>query len=183
MRILEGDKERIQVYNGVVIARSGQGPREMFTVRRIVQGEGVERKFPLQSPRIADIVVKRSGKVRRAKLYYLRARLGQGRPPQGAVHQHHDHDRGQGRQGRAPARREPPRKRKPKADGSVAYLNRLIPPGLILIDASTWSSERRRSWSVAAVPSKKSPQTLLTLPLREALSFAMGVTDGCFGRP
>jgi len=76
VRILEGDKERIQIYNGVVIARSGQGPREMFTVRRIVQGEGVERKFPLQSPRIADIVVKRSGKVRRAKLYYLRGRSG-----------------------------------------------------------------------------------------------------------
>jgi large subunit ribosomal protein L19 len=76
VRIMEGDKERIQIYNGVVIARSGQGPREMFTVRRIVQGEGVERKFPLQSPRIAEIVVKRSGKVRRAKLYYLRARSG-----------------------------------------------------------------------------------------------------------
>jgi large subunit ribosomal protein L19 len=76
VRILEGDKERIQVYNGVVIARSGQGPREMFVVRRIVQGEGVERKFPLQSPRITDIVVKRSGKVRRAKLYYLRERSG-----------------------------------------------------------------------------------------------------------
>jgi large subunit ribosomal protein L19 len=76
VRILEGDKERIQVYNGVVIARSGQGPREMFVVRRIVQGEGVERKFPLQSPRITDVVVKRSGKVRRAKLYYLRERSG-----------------------------------------------------------------------------------------------------------
>jgi large subunit ribosomal protein L19 len=76
VRILEGDKERIQIYNGVVIARSGSGPREMFVVRRIVQGEGVERKFPLQSPRIADITVKRSGKVRRAKLYYLRDRSG-----------------------------------------------------------------------------------------------------------
>jgi large subunit ribosomal protein L19 len=76
VRILEGDKERIQIYNGVVIARSGSGSREMFTVRRIVQGEGVERKFPLHSPRIADIVVKRSGKVRRAKLYYLRQRSG-----------------------------------------------------------------------------------------------------------
>lgn len=72
VRILEGDKERIQIFNGVVIARSGAGPREMIVVRRIVQGEGVERKFPLHSPRIADIVVKRSGKVRRAKLYYLR---------------------------------------------------------------------------------------------------------------
>ena len=76
VRILEGDKERIQIYNGVVIARSGSGSREMFTVRRIVQGEGVERKFPLHSPRIADVVVKRSGKVRRAKLYYLRQRSG-----------------------------------------------------------------------------------------------------------
>jgi large subunit ribosomal protein L19 len=75
-RILEGDKERIQIYNGVVIARSGSGTREMFVVRRIVQGEGVERKFPLHSPRIANIVVKRSGKVRRAKLYYLRERSG-----------------------------------------------------------------------------------------------------------
>lgn len=76
VRILEGEKERIQIFNGVVIARSGGGPREMFVVRRIVQGEGVERKFPVHSPRIADIVVKRSGKVRRAKLYYLRDRVG-----------------------------------------------------------------------------------------------------------
>jgi large subunit ribosomal protein L19 len=72
VRILEGEKERIQIFNGVVIARSGTKTREMFVVRRIVQGEGVERKFPIHSPRIADIVVKRSGKVRRAKLYYLR---------------------------------------------------------------------------------------------------------------
>ena len=76
VRILEGEKERVQIFNGVVIARSGSGSREMFVVRRIVQGEGVERKFPLHSPRIADIVVKRSGKVRRAKLYYLRGRSG-----------------------------------------------------------------------------------------------------------
>ena len=72
VRILEGDKERIQIFNGVVIAKSGVKTREMFVVRRIVQGEGVERKFPLHSPRIATVVVKRSGKVRRAKLYYLR---------------------------------------------------------------------------------------------------------------
>ena len=76
VRILEGEKERVQLFNGVVIARSGVKTREMFVVRRIVQGEGVERKFPLHSPRIADIVVKRSGKVRRAKLYYLRQRSG-----------------------------------------------------------------------------------------------------------
>jgi large subunit ribosomal protein L19 len=75
-RILEGEKERIQVFTGVVIARSGTGTREMFTVRRIVQGEGVERKFPLHSPRIAKIVSQRSGQVRRAKLYYLRERTG-----------------------------------------------------------------------------------------------------------
>jgi large subunit ribosomal protein L19 len=75
-RILEGDKERIQIFNGVIIARSGSGTRAMFVVRRIVQGEGVERKFPLHSPRIAKIEVKRSGIVRRAKLYYLRDRIG-----------------------------------------------------------------------------------------------------------
>jgi len=75
-RILEGEKERIQVFTGVVIARSGSGTREMFAVRRIVQGEGVERKFPLHSPRIAKIEVKRAGVVRRAKLYYLRDRVG-----------------------------------------------------------------------------------------------------------
>ncbi len=75
-RILEGEKERIQIFNGVVIARAGTGLRETFTVRRIVQGEGVERKFPLHSPRIAKIDVKRKGIVRRAKLYYLRDRVG-----------------------------------------------------------------------------------------------------------
>jgi large subunit ribosomal protein L19 len=76
LRILEGQKERIQVYNGVVIARRGDGMREMFTVRRIVQGEGVERQFPVHSPKIAKIEVKRTGVVRRAKLYYLRDRVG-----------------------------------------------------------------------------------------------------------
>ncbi len=75
-RILEGEKERIQIFNGVVIAKSGSGTRETFTVRRIVGGEGVERKFPLHSPKIAKIEVKRSGIVRRAKLYFLRDRIG-----------------------------------------------------------------------------------------------------------
>lgn len=75
-RILEGEKERIQIFSGVVIARSGAGTREMFVVRRIVQGEGVERKFPIHSPRVAKIEVKRAGVVRRAKLYYLRERVG-----------------------------------------------------------------------------------------------------------
>lgn len=77
-RILEGEKERIQIFTGICIARSGSGTREMFTVRRIIQGEGVERKFPLHSPRIAKIEVQRSGVVRRAKLYYLRDRVGKG---------------------------------------------------------------------------------------------------------
>src|SRR5687768_5956767 len=75
-KILEGDKERIQIFSGTVIARSGGGTREMFTVRRIVSGEGVERKFPLHSPKIAKVDVKRSGIVRRAKLYFLRNRVG-----------------------------------------------------------------------------------------------------------
>jgi large subunit ribosomal protein L19 len=75
-KILEGDKERIQIFSGVVIARSGSGTREMFTVRRMVANEGVERKFPLHSPRIAKIEVKRGGVVKRAKLYFLRGRSG-----------------------------------------------------------------------------------------------------------
>ncbi len=75
-KILEGNKERIQVFTGTVIARSGGGSREMFTVRRIVAGEGVERKFPVHSPRIAKVEVKRSSVVRRAKLYFLRDRVG-----------------------------------------------------------------------------------------------------------
>ena len=76
VRILEGDKERIQPFAGLVIARSGSGTREMFTVRRVVQGEGVERTFPLHSPKIAKVEVKRRGIVRRAKLYFLRDRVG-----------------------------------------------------------------------------------------------------------
>ena len=75
-KILEGEKERIQVFRGVVIGRSGSGTREMFTVRRTVAGEGVERKFPLHSPRVAKVEVQRSGVVRRAKLYFLRNRVG-----------------------------------------------------------------------------------------------------------
>jgi len=75
-KILEGAKERIQIFTGVVIAKSGSGTREMFTVRRIVSGQGVERKFPLHSPRIVKVEVKRSSVVRRAKLYFLRERSG-----------------------------------------------------------------------------------------------------------
>jgi large subunit ribosomal protein L19 len=73
---LEGQKERIQIFSGTVISRRGEGMRECFTVRRLVQGEGVERVFPLHSPKIAKVEVKRTGRVRRAKLYYLRERVG-----------------------------------------------------------------------------------------------------------
>jgi large subunit ribosomal protein L19 len=75
-KILEGEKERIQVFTGTVIAKAGSGMNETFTVRRIVAGEGVERKFPLHSPRVDKVVVKRSSVVRRAKLYFLRDRVG-----------------------------------------------------------------------------------------------------------
>ncbi|MHC4442467.1 MAG: 50S ribosomal protein L19 [Planctomycetota bacterium] len=79
VRIIEGDKERIQPYTGVVIARRGKGMSETFTVRRIVNNEGVERVFPLHSPKITGVDVVRSGHVRRAKLYYLRDRVGKSR--------------------------------------------------------------------------------------------------------
>jgi len=75
-RIKEGDKERIQVFTGTVIARKGRGINETFTVRRIVNNEGVERIFPLHSPNVVDIKPIRSGKTRRAKLYFLRQRTG-----------------------------------------------------------------------------------------------------------
>ena len=76
VRIKEGDRERIQAYEGVVIGRSGGGLQESFTVRKISFGEGVERTFPLLSPNVDSIEVKRRGVVRRAKLYYLRDRRG-----------------------------------------------------------------------------------------------------------
>ncbi len=79
VRIVEGDKERIQPYTGVVIARRGGGLNETFTVRRIVNNEGVERVFALHSPRLHEITVSRKGKVRRAKLFFLRDRVGKAR--------------------------------------------------------------------------------------------------------
>ena len=76
VKIVEGDKERIQAFEGLCIARSGGGLNESFTVRKISYGEGVERIFPIYSPKIAGITVLKKGKVRRAKLYYLRDRRG-----------------------------------------------------------------------------------------------------------
>jgi large subunit ribosomal protein L19 len=76
VRIKEGERERLQAYEGVCIARSGQGLNESFTVRKISFGEGVERVFPVYSPNVASVEVKKKGKVRRAKLYYLRGLRG-----------------------------------------------------------------------------------------------------------
>jgi len=77
-KVVEGDKERIQVFSGVVLGRRGHGLNETFTVRRISYGEGVERIFPIHSPRIDKVEVERKGSVRRAKLTYLRGRVGKG---------------------------------------------------------------------------------------------------------
>ena len=76
VRIVEGDKERVQMFGGVVIRISGHGIGETFTVRRIVNKQGVERTFPIHSPKVADVKVLRGGKTRRAKLYFLRDRVG-----------------------------------------------------------------------------------------------------------
>ena len=75
-KVVEGDKERIQIFAGIVIGRKGRGLNETFTVRRISYGEGVERVFPLHSPRIAKVEVEKEGRARRAKLNYLRTRKG-----------------------------------------------------------------------------------------------------------
>ena len=77
-KVVEGDKERIQIFSGVVIGRRGRGLNSTFTVRRISYGEGVERVFPVHSPRVEKVEVERQGEVRRAKLTYLRKRLGKG---------------------------------------------------------------------------------------------------------
>lgn len=78
VRIIEGEKKRVQVFNGTVIARKGSGINETFTVRRIVNNEGVERIFPIHSPSVVKVDVTRSGYIRRSKLYFLRKRTGKG---------------------------------------------------------------------------------------------------------
>ena len=77
-KVVEGDKERIQIFSGVVIGKRGHGLNQTFTVRRISYGEGVERIFPMHSPRIDKVEIERHGEVRRAKLTYLRKRIGKG---------------------------------------------------------------------------------------------------------
>ena len=77
-KVVEGDKERIQIFSGVVIGKRGRGLEETFTVRRISYGEGVERIFPVNSPRVDKVEIERHGSVRRAKLTYLRKRIGKG---------------------------------------------------------------------------------------------------------
>lgn len=77
-KVVEGDKERIQIFSGVVIGKRGRGLNSTFTVRRISYGEGVERVFPIHSPRVEKVELERQGDVRRAKLTYLRKRLGKG---------------------------------------------------------------------------------------------------------
>ena len=76
VKIVEADKERVQIFTGTVIGKKGRGVSEVFCVRRIVAGEGVERVFPIHSPTVIDVVVQRQGETRRAKLYYLRERVG-----------------------------------------------------------------------------------------------------------
>lgn len=115
--IKEGDRERVQVFTGTVIARKGSGTRETFTVRRIVAGEGVERIFPIHSPVIADIKVRRRGKVRRAKLYYLRDRVGKATKVKELIEEVKEKKpraRKRGRKGRK-AKEEAPKKAKQKS--------------------------------------------------------------------
>src|SRR4051794_18126840 len=114
-RIVEGDKERIQIFAGTVIMKKGRGINETFPVRRIVNNEGVERIFPLHSPFIQKVVVRRSGKTRRAKLFYLRQRVGK------AVRLTEERKtRKTETASGAPAGRTPPEEKAPKADKELA---------------------------------------------------------------
>ena len=100
VKVVEGERTRIQAYEGVCIGRSGHGINESFTVRKISYGEGVERVFPLYSPMIESIKIVRRGKVRRAKLYYLRGRRGKA----ARISERQDHRPGE-QEAKAPAKR------------------------------------------------------------------------------
>lgn len=107
-KVVEGDKERIQIFTGVVIGIRGRGLNSTFTVRRISYGEGVERVFPLHSPRIDKVEVERQGVVRRAKLTYLRKRLGKG-----ATLVREKETRGGATQSSTPSKSEAPKEEEP----------------------------------------------------------------------
>src|SRR4051794_22636638 len=114
-RIIEGEKERIQIFSGTVIMKKGRGMNETFTVRRIVNNEGVERIFPLHSPFISKVTVKRSGETRRAKLFYLRERVGKAT----RLTEERKTRKTETASG-APAGRTPPEEKAPKADKELA---------------------------------------------------------------
>ena len=120
VKIIEGERERIQIFTGVVIARRHQGLSETFTVRRIVQGEGVERIVPVHSPRVADIVVKKKGKVRRAKLHFLRGRTGRATRLEERLGALEKPDAGKAPAEKPKAEPAKPAEEKPKAEKAVA---------------------------------------------------------------
>ncbi len=111
VRIIEGDREREQIFTGIVIAKRHEGLSETFTVRRIVQGEGVERIFPVHSPRVVKVDVKKKGRVRRAKLHYLRDRVGRAQKVEERI--------GAEREAPAPAPKAEEKKPAPPADAKA----------------------------------------------------------------
>ena len=119
VKIKEGERERVQAYEGVCIARGGQGINESFTVRKISFGEGVERLFPVMSPMIESIEVKRRGVVRRAKLYYLRDLRGKASRIAEDTEAQRELIAEQAEEALKRPRREKLKKEKPKADGNV----------------------------------------------------------------
>jgi large subunit ribosomal protein L19 len=116
VKIVEGEKERIQIFTGIVISRKGSGLNASFTVRRLVGNEGVERVFPLHSPAIDKIESKKSGKVRRAKLYYLRDRVGKAT----RLAEQLDAAVKPRASTSAPAKEKKPKAEEPKAEGAKA---------------------------------------------------------------
>ena len=120
VRITEGEKSRIQIFTGTVIARKHSGLRESFTVRRLVDGEGVERTFPVQSPNVVGITVKRHGVTRRAKLYFLRDRIGKATRLKERIVVGKKDDDGKKRQRKRGKKAKAERKARAEAQGSSA---------------------------------------------------------------